>query len=184
MVKYITEFSEDSLPNNFHGVLESLYCVRQVVKDFILVVETLIHLKFKLLAKASEFVHCLPLEFLDIFVLPLQLIFDVISEGTKLETLIGPFIINLLVKLVFLIVKLLEDVLLSVNASLHLFVKGSLLVVQVCPHSKNGLITFNNAIFNFLMNAILNAIHAFLRDPELVAVVLSHKSDLLLELLL
>ena len=116
--------------------------------------------------------------------LPLQLIFDVISEGTKLETLIGPFIINLLVKLVFLIVKLLEDVLLSVNASLYLLVKGSLLVIEVCAHSKNGFITFNNAVFDFLMNAILNAIHAFLSDPELVAVVLSHKSDLLLELLL
>ena len=184
MVKYITELSEDSLPNNFHGVLEGLYCVGQVVKDFILIVETLIHLKFKLLAKASEFIHCLPLEFLDIFVLPLQLIFDVISEGTKLETLIGPFIINLLVKLVLLIVKFLEDVLLSVNASLYLLVKGSLLVIEVCAHSKNGFITFNNAVFDFLMNAILNAIHAFLSDPELVAVVLSHKSDLLLELLL
>jgi hypothetical protein len=34
------------------------------------------------------------------------------------------------------------------------------------------------------MNAILNAIHAVFSDPELVAVVLSHKSDLLLELLL
>ena len=116
--------------------------------------------------------------------LPLQLIFDVISEGTKLKTLISPFVINLLVKLVFLIVKFLQDVLLSVNASLHLLVESSLLVVEVCPHNKNCLVTFNNAVFNFLMNASFNAIHPVLCDPEFVAVVLSHKSDLLLELLL
>jgi hypothetical protein len=68
----------------------------------------------------------------------------------------------------------LEYVLFSINTGLDFFIKGSLLIIEVCSDNKDGFVTFNNTILNLLMNAFLNSIHALLGDSELIAVMLSH----------
>jgi hypothetical protein len=87
-------------------------------------------------------------------------------------------------KFVFLIVQLLKDVLLSIDTSLYLLIKSSLLIVKVSSNYQNGFITFNNTILDFLMNALFYFVHAVLGYPELVAVVLLHQANLFFELLL
>ena len=172
------------MPNDFHSVLESLNRVRKIIEDLVLVVESLIHLQFELLPQPFEFIHRLPLEFFHVLVLSLKLILHVVSEGAELQALVCALIIYLLMKFVLLIVQLLQNVLFTVDTSLHLIVKSALLILQISAHDQNGLVTFDNAVLDLLMNAGFNSVHSFLRDLKLVSIVLTHFPDFLLKILL
>ena len=65
--------------------------------------------------------------------LSLKLILHIIPECPELETLVSPLIVDLLVKLVFLIIKLLKDVLLPFNTSRYFVIESPLLVLEVSP---------------------------------------------------
>ena len=116
--------------------------------------------------------------------LSLKLVLDVVAECTEFQTLVRALIINLLVKLVLLIVKLLQNVLFTVDTRLHLIIKGALLVLKVCAHDQNRLITLNNAVLDLLVDAIFDVIHAFLSNFEFVSIMFTHFTDLFFKVFL
>lgn len=115
--------SADSLAHDFHCILESLDALRQAVDDLILLVETFIHLVFELLSQTHELCHCVPLELFNVFVLFLQLAVGVVFEGAELKRFVGALVVNLFLQVVLAVVHFLEDILLSLDARLHLSVK-------------------------------------------------------------
>lgn len=115
--------------------------------------------------------------------LSLQLILHIIAEGTELQTLVSLFMVNFLVKFVFFVIQLLQDILFPFNASLAFFVEGPLLCLQLSAHQVNCLVALYYAVVNLLMNAFFNVVHALFRYSEFVAVVFAHLPDLILKFL-
>lgn len=115
--------------------------------------------------------------------LSLKLILDIVTEGTKLQAFIGALVINLFVKLVLLIIKLLQYVFFTVNTSLYLVIESTLLILQIRTHHQNRFIAFHNTVLDLLVDAVFNSVHAILGNLEFISVVFTHLSDLFFEVL-
>ena len=78
---------------------------------------------FEAFTKSHEFSHGFLLELLDVFVLLLELAVRVVLEGTELQRLVCPLVVNLLLQVVLAVVHFLQDVLLSFDSGLHLTIE-------------------------------------------------------------
>ena len=86
-------------------------------------------------------------------------------------------------KLVLLIVKLLQDVLLSFNASCNLLIESTLLHLEICSSRIKVLITLDDSIADFFMDTVFDSVHPFFCIAELIPVVLLHLPDLFFKVL-
>lgn len=113
--------------------MESLDALRQTVDDFVLRVETLLHLILEALSESHKLGHSFPLELFDIFVLFFKLTVSCVLEGTELQRLVSALVINLLLQIVLAVIHLLHDILLTFDSHLNLTIE---LVLKTCNPAK------------------------------------------------
>ena len=109
-----------------HRILESLDALGQTVDDFVLLVESLVHLILKSLSESHELSHCLLLEFFDVLVLHFKLLVAIIFELAHGKGFVCPFVIYFFVQLVLLVIDLLHDVLFSLDSGLYFSIESVL----------------------------------------------------------
>ena len=118
--------AEESLRQNFNGVLEGLDAQTQVVEDFVLVFEASGHLVLQGLTQDQELAESLLLEALNVLVLAIQLPQRIVLELAQAQTFVGALGIDTLVQSVLRVVNSLHDVFLALDSRLDLSVKSIL----------------------------------------------------------
>ena len=138
-----------------HRVLKCLYRVRQVIQYLVLLVKPRVDLQLQLLPQLPKLVHRQYLKLLHLLLLLLQLIVHLIPKPPKLQTLISPLIVYLLLQLVILIVQSLQYLLFPLNASLTLLIILRLQLTKSIANDIYLLITLYYSILYLFFQCVL-----------------------------